>query len=241
MWEIVISGDNEIIQELSKVFTGSEYSIEKRDGNNVLLSQQFEKLDDYSLVKARALELLTVLNAGLVLISRPDARLSMGGVMERQENGHVIHYAEGTCTGTGSAHCTAVVIRADGMIEEAYATDPLLKWVKIAESDDHVARALLLIAHDLNTWYGLYKIGEVIEEGGCTLCRRGGPLRWDFERLKRTAQSYKLLGVDARHASNKNDSSLQTPMPDPMTLEEAKSFILRLMQGWLNEKLNNIS
>ena len=241
MWEIAIRGDNDVIQELSKVFTGSEYSIEKRNGNYVLLSQQFENLDNYSLVKARALELLTVLNGGLVLISRPDARLSMEGVMERQENGRVIHYAEGTCTCTCSAHCTAVVMRADGTIEEAYATDPLPKWIRIAESDDHVARALLLVAHDFNTWYGLYKIGEVIEEGGCTLCRRGGPLRGDFQRLKRTAQSYKLLGVDARHASNKNDSSIKTPMPDPMTLEEAKSFILRLMQGWLNEKQNSIS
>jgi len=80
-------------------------------------------------------------------------------------------------------------------------------------------------------WRQLYAAFEIIEHdvgNSSTLLS----LRWisrnQLNRFKRTANSPHILGLEARHGA-----SMTVPPRDPMSADEAKIFIAKLIQRWL--------
>jgi hypothetical protein len=50
----------------------------------------------------------------------------------------------------------------------------------------------------------------------------------ELERFRHTANSYKILGAEARHARDRFD-----PPKNPMTFAEADRFVRKLIREWV--------
>lgn len=98
----------------------------------------------------------------------------------------------------------------------------------IAERDQRVADALRYF--DRGDWVNLYKAWETVGDaagGAHTLIANGWADETEQSRFTGTAQSRKVLGDEARHASERYKGH-----KNPMTLDEARAFVQSVMEAW---------
>lgn len=230
-WVVTLSGDVYTLEELSKVFSSSDISIQKEQDAFVLRSRDFADLISDDQVRDHATEILTSLNGAAKLALGSCSPIVIEDISKIRDDGTRHVYVSATSSVVVSATCSVSLIHADGTIEEFHPADPAITWMDLSKRDRHVKRALHLIANDFETWYGLYKIYEVIEGDVGNIPERGWCTKAELKRFKLTANSPEALGVNARHAVK----TIPAP-PDPMSLASAEFLIRRLMSGWLTEK-----
>ena len=131
---------------------------------------------------------------------------------------------------------TVTVIDAQGNVVIKAPPQPrTIALAMLARSDSAVAKALrLLSAADSNSWVGLYRIYEVVEadvggESALKTCGWGSPA--DLKRFKHSANSVSVGGDAARHGKE-----LTSPPNNPMSLEEAGSYVTYIVSAWLGSK-----
>ncbi|MFC6523029.1 hypothetical protein ACFQAT_28080 [Undibacterium arcticum] len=122
---------------------------------------------------------------------------------------------------------------------EGQSDEPLsprtIKITTLCGSDSAVAKVMrLLVAEDSDAWVGLYRMLEVVkkdvgnEQALIATCWTNKP---EYNRFTRTANSVSAVGDAARHGSEKDP-----PPENPMTLAEAKDYLYRIVQLWLQHK-----
>lgn len=106
-----------------------------------------------------------------------------------------------------------------------------LELVAFAGDDDAVSHVLRLVAKDLVSWVGLYRIVEAVEgyAGGTSelVTRRWAPKK-TLDLFKHTACSPGAIGDAARHGRERS-----APPPNPMKLDDAKTLIREIVISWL--------
>jgi hypothetical protein len=105
----------------------------------------------------------------------------------------------------------------------------------LAYKDPHVEKALDLWGSLEHNWRNLYLVLEVMEDtaGGskALLAQAWLPDKNGIELFKRTANTWRALGPDARHATEQ----FKLP-PKPMALPDARILIRRTLQAWLQQR-----
>ena len=108
--------------------------------------------------------------------------------------------------------------------------------VNLAGKNEHLELALYISGGLEHNWRSLYMVLEAIEDGTGgekglikkQWCNSGA-----IKKFKKTSNSFKALGLDARHgAAEKVDSSPE------LTLEEARELIRQLLSSWTKELEN---
>jgi hypothetical protein len=146
-----------------------------------------------------------------------------GGIYELHEDGTRTVCASGTAYSTSKAFAKLTKVGVDG--KEIPQVNYLYKWFEMAKTDELVLRVLLFLSFDSKSWVGLYRIYEVIKSD----CLKNNWInKATSDRFTHTANSYKAVGIYARHGSTKHE-----PPKDPMSLEEAQSIIDDLVKKWL--------
>ncbi len=230
-WVVTLSGSAHTLEELSKVFDAPEICILKNNDKYILKSKDFAALGSYDQVRDHTTEILTPLNGAAKLSLGSGSPIKIGSISEIRDDGTRYTYVSAEVVGASATiTCSVVVIHADGTIEESHPADPAIAWMVLSKRDAHVKNALRLIENDFETWYGLYKVFEIIREDAGNIVKRGWCAEAELKRFTQTANSPNALGVNARHAK-----AIPAP-PDPMSLSSAKSFIQKLMNAWLKEK-----
>ncbi len=81
------------------------------------------------------------------------------------------------------------------------------------------------------SWFELYKVYEIIEHNvdRKEIIKRGWATGKKLERFTRTANSRSAAGVWARHGVETSQ-----PPPNPMSLLEARKFIDKLLEKWID-------
>ena len=100
-------------------------------------------------------------------------------------------------------------------------------WRKLAEEDEIVKNVFRQITDFEHNWINLYKVYEIVNKDA----GKKKIQQWTKDKIgdfKRTANSQKAIGDDARHGVDDND-----PPKEPMSLSEAKALIMTLLQKWL--------
>jgi hypothetical protein len=108
--------------------------------------------------------------------------------------------------------------------------------LSIADKNGTLERALQVYGtRDEHTWRGLYLVYEATKEGN------GGKnglialsvAPWSkIDNFTATANSYRAIGVQARHSSKSKGNS-----PAKMTLDEARTLIRQLLEAWIRKLL----
>jgi hypothetical protein len=231
-WVVQLSGDSGDLEELSKVFTTPELCISKDKDNFLLKSEEFRSCSSPDEVRKISADILTSMNAGILLSLDARKKLENDGILQIDDAGHKHYFLKASVSAHMRCSASMSILHADGTEEVFHPADPVQAWIKIAATDAKVTKAFSFINNDFNSWYGLYKVLEVLEEDHFGPVMRGGKYKKMADEFTKTANSFTTTGIDARHATERAH-----PIPKkPMTLSEAKSFFKMLLQEWLREK-----
>jgi hypothetical protein len=111
---------------------------------------------------------------------------------------------------------------------------PIDSWINVAYNNPSKEKALDLWGGLEHTWRNLYLVLEVMEDaaGGTKtlLTQPWLPDKTGIERFKRTANNWRALGSDARHATEQF-----APPRTPMSLPEAQELIRQTLELWLQQ------
>jgi hypothetical protein len=230
-WIVDLSGDTSDLDELSKVFTSPDLCIQKDGEKFQLKSTNFNLCESSNDVKKNASEILCLLTAGIKMSLDARKKLDIDSILQVGDDGLKHYFVEASITVSSRCSGSGEIIHQDGTKEYFHQADPIPQWIKIAQTDAKVEKAFQFISADFNSWYTLYKILEVLEEDHFNPIMRGGHYKKMVDNFTHTADCYKTIGLDARHAKE-----IKTPPTNPMSLSEAKSFIKMLLHEWLREK-----
>lgn len=235
-WRIKLSGEDSDLEELSKSFSSEKLKIWKDGGNYILSSSDFNGIAEADIVLKKSEEILTFINAGSKVIQNLQKPINLSGIESLNENAKSTQYIfpESIVSVGGVGRPT--VLR-DGKVEETCIYKELPNLVLLAMQDKDVAKVLNYLNTGSNEIVTLYNIYEVIKRdvGGKKSIRdKGWNSRNQIELFTRTAHSPDAIGDKARHGVQKGQ-----PPKNPMSLNEAKSFILHLVKCWLYSKIPN--
>ena len=228
-WTAILAGDNFDLQTFAEVFAAGDPRVEPDDGRFVLHSAAFDDCTDVTEVQAEAEPLVTRMN-GAVRASDPSFRgVALSGQYDNDNGLHAIFLAD-TLSMRGGAQ--GVVIGGDA------GPPPVPRarvWASLADSDPAVADALRLLGSlDQLDFVALYKLFEIVRDdagGGKGIEEKGWATRDEISAFTAAANRPDVSGDEARHARMGG-----TPPKRAFTIDESRSFVLTLVQRWLESK-----
>jgi hypothetical protein len=116
---------------------------------------------------------------------------------------------------------------------------PIRSMLPVWKCDRDVQDALFYLGTEGNIWANLYKACEILEDhaGGDAkvIFQNGWCSRSESDRFHRTANHQEAIGLFSRHARSK-----VAPPPDPMTNDEARSFVAALVNEWIKSLIGAV-
>lgn len=234
-WLICLSGDNFVLEELSKSINSDFLGIEKHtiptsennDGIEFRLkSKRFDSITDHQSIEKEAKEIIEWLNGASKVVLDLRKTISISSIGKVDDDGNKI-----ALLSIEIESGFRILVKSN---EDKNIADPISDWMAIASQDEQVAKALRLIGMKPLDWVGLYRIFEIIEDDVDGNKILNNDWKTSIKRFKHTANSVSAAGDDARHGK---ESSL--PPAKPMALAEAQSLIKNIIHNWLNAKKTN--
>lgn len=226
-WQIELIGNEYTLEFLEGFLSNSPYQVEKGE-TRMFLSLSGISLDvDRDELYAIASNLVDIIN-GAAKLYNPDCSPVTFNTISRIKE-------DGTREGFGYFAGSPPRMKYFGFLPEDRT---LVEWIGFALSDSEVGRALYLYGALEPNWKNLFMVLEIIEDdlgGQKKLGKSNLIAKKDLENFKQTAQSYKAIGKEARHASLKRKHE---PPPFPMSLENANELMLALLRNWIKSKLD---
>lgn len=227
-WMVPLEGHAFDLEELPLVLAGGEVTAVVHDGA-ICLSLPATG-PDHNGVLERAAQFLDLLNGAMSLLE-PTFRPLVCSTSYYGVNGEGQKVSTVISVGTGEVRCKA---RALGVaVGGVPAPDPrhgaALPLLYAAKASPEAGDALTLVGRQRPTWSELAVVLELaINASGGKLIEWQWISKPDEERFRRTANSRKVLGKEARHGHAKHE-----PPPRPMTYSEAVRTIRELVANWL--------
>lgn len=241
-WEVDLVGDESDLNHLVKHFTNGPCHIwrDETTGQVLMRVDGFPPNAEARQVQEAASVTVRQLSGVLKVIRGSKTPLQTGGVMQRQANGtrNVFLFAESLAMATCFMEAAVFVRDANGNLVERPSPPPrTLVLAKLMLTDAALAKAMRLRdANDAGTWVGLYRLYEVIKHdvgSERAMVSRGWTSKAQQDRYRHTSNSPDAAGDDARHGATNDE-----PPANPMTLEEARTFVEGILQAWLDKKLS---
>jgi len=236
-WEVCLAGDAADLGMLAGSFTGPDFAISKSGDEFLLTSPEFEALNAADKIRDRAVVFIELLNGAARLALESRTPVAIVGVNRRHPNGgrDVVVFAE-----PGVFHCrllapSLTVTHLDGSTETYHPADPIRDWINLASTDNAVKTTLKLLSSGVWDWVNLYRVLDVVTsdcEGLEKIEANGWATTTAMRLFKHTSGSPGAVGKEARHGA---ESTM--PPPKPMSLPEAKSLVLGIVQSWLCAKV----
>lgn len=239
MWEVGLAGDAADLRSLSDSFADSDPAILEREGEYLFRWSVLDGLSNATQVKAAADEQIARLSGSASLTLGAIEPIKVASVIMIGEDGsRNIHVFPDPVVVTFRTSVPTVQIRrADGTEEIHRPADPVKAWLVAAESSDHVARALRLSEGRNHDWVELYRLLEIVEDSVSRkrITDAGWATRSQLKRFRHTANSLKGAGDAARHGHEQ-----KSPPQRPMTLNDARELIRRVVRQWLDAESKRI-
>ena len=238
-WSVRLEGNAWDLEELSEHMRG-DVRIAREADDWALSAGVFETMDAGVQVSEAAEDIVDALRAIQVIKIGSSADLRVGAVIEHHPDGsrtpHVFARGEIIVSARVRARGVAVV---DGATQERPLPAPWEPIMELAQLNERVAMAMAYLALP-PTWHRLYAALDAPRKDAGTDGRAGvlrrGATEDDLRRFTHTADNYKAVGVEARHANPDF-----RPPPNPMTLNEGAEFVRRVVEAWIDQLLDEAS
>jgi hypothetical protein len=240
-WEVQIRGLLPDLEHLATHFTSINSKVfrDERDGSYFYYSRAFKACDTSEKVFALANDDIAVLSGVLRFVRGSPEPLLTGAVHKHHADGkrdQFLHMSELFQNRNEFFEALITTTDAQGNIVQPLPQPPrTVSIFKLTAQDTSVTKVMrLFAAPDAKTWVGLFRIYEVIEAdagGQHSLQKKDWGSNTDLNRFKHSANSIEVAGDAARHG--KED---KLPPSNPMTIEEAFTYVNNLIQAWLASK-----
>jgi hypothetical protein len=229
-WLIQLQGEAMDLEELPKWFpSGDVYAVEE-NGNVLLVGAGLNSLPEADAVLKKAQEALDEFSAVVSLLWTSFRKPQIGQVFREDSAGNRSAYIFLTGVAAGRSKAGGVMVDASGTAP-APATTQAQDLLAAARKSKHLQEALKVWADPVRTWGRLYRVMEEVKKHfGKPVDKVGLCTDDELGRFTHTANTAEAAGLDARHASG----SFQRPT-SPMTLQEATSFVSRLLESALRK------
>ena len=237
-WMVYIAGDDFNLQELSKLLTSPKLCLIKEENEYYLKATSFNQLDNSGEVRNKVEDILSLINGAARLALGTRKPLTTGVIKKIKDDGAREGFCHVTDQITFRDAYNITTVSNDGIVQEFHQSSQISNWVKVAQSNENVAKVLRLLGNFDYDWVNLYRILEVVMKdvgGTSNIIKRGWATDKSITRFKRTAQSPEVIGDLARHGIQKDE-----PPEDSMTVSEAKSFIETILHKWLRSKIEKL-
>lgn len=242
-WQVDIAGDPETLKALSSACEKGYRYIEVENGKCILNPQLFEECTLPDQVRAKARDVLFMLNrfAGNFLGLKGNANYVDVRSID-PDGSRTLHVKVIEAISTTAALVRVEIRNADGTVHRSTPVTPdlpnLHRWVELLESDNSVRKVERLLAEQASDWVNLSRVLEVIQGdvgGQNELIRQGYTDKRSRSRFGQTSNHTESAGDLARHGYNK-----EKPPTEPMTLPDARAYVHKIRRRWLQQKLDNL-
>lgn len=235
-WEIHLVGDDADLQMLSEAMQTGDILIFQEEGRYTLQSEELNNLQDANDVYTRAEAIITSLSGASQLCLGSYTPINVDGLTQFLDDGTRSDFAQ-LMPATIQIRAFPVgfsITDSDGTVEQYRPAEPVKKWLKVAATDEKVAKALRLRNSKNLNWVELYRIYEVIEGdvGRNQIVKSGWATNNEVTRFTRTANSVAVSGDQARHGKETTD-----PPSNAMFLGQARELINRILIFWITTKV----
>lgn len=233
-WFVQLKGDDFDLKKLSKSLTSQKLCIVQENEEFLLKSSDFNQLANADEVRTKAEEILYLVNGSARLALGTRNPITVAHVVKIDDDGRRTDCVSVSDTAHGRNSISKTIRGSNDAVKEIHQADPIPNWIRIAQDDAAVAKALRLLGRGVNDWVSLSRVYDVIEQdigGLVNITNNGWTTRNQIRRFKHTANSPGAIGDLARHGGETTQ-----PPPDPMSFSEAKSLIETILHNWLRSK-----
>ena len=228
-WLVELNGEHADIEEFPKRFPDGDVYAVAENGKVYLTGPAFDQFSEGQSVRNHAMGVVDEMSAVIAMLWAPFRKPQVGSVV--REDG---------CGGRSAwAFPQGVVARAKlGAIQaqvlqhgQALPAGPThaQQLLTASRTTEYLHAATLLWVPTDPTWGQLYRIVEELTQHlGMTPAKARLCSKNELKRFKRTANSADASGLGARHRTGKGE-----PPKNPMTLEEAATFVKGLLESAL--------
>ncbi len=228
---VELLGDASDLEDLSKVYSLPELTICKEDDMGfVLKSTDFDGLENAIEIDKKASEIVELINGASKIALGSNKVLAVGvtigvddqGVKQRHNigRGHMI---------LPKLKINMTIKKQDGTVYEINQAALMVGWYRIAKKDKTAEKVLRQLAKNDLDWNKLNIVLEDIQGNVGS-----GIYEWvedkEVVRFTQTVQ-------DKRHGESGLKKHKWQPHKNPMNFDEARSFILHIVENWLNSRI----
>lgn len=236
-WRIILSGNSAELGDLSQALTGADVTIRREGEEYVLRASSLQALDSADAVKDEAERLIAHLDGAARLAFNARTPICVKTIGYWDEGGKRYFLSLTTAAPTRSTLGSALLFE-DAYAEEMTSPNPLAVWVRIADDNENVAKALRLLGNRRMNWGDLYRLIEVVEYdlgGRDEIKKRGWATEDALARFRHTANSVAVSGDNARHGKE-----YTRPPARPLTLDEGQAFVESVIRAWLEFRVQAV-
>lgn len=221
-WAVKIFGKIDIDELEFKYDNSRNLSIIKIDNDYYIQSEMFEQSDNPEEIFNLAKDLMILIRSAIKIANDIDANLYVDMVRNLETKCSYIFVFD-----------TGNMIDRVSVLNNTYEVEGENKLfsniIDAGFSNDNVNKVLRLIEYEgLEDWGNIYRILEIIQVD-INIIEKGWASKKEIKNFKHTANSPKTIGNMARHGCLKGD-----PPEHPMSIVEAKEFILRIIKKWID-------
>lgn len=210
-----------------------ELAVIEVGGFYYLQSSEFKCLNSAEEVREKSKVLIKLINDSMKLIIDDFHNIEEDGVTPIGNSEKRIHHVFLEARIKLRARAKAKIeVKSEANKHPDSQSSLLEQLVHTAKNDNSFAEVMHFFSK--NTWIDLYKVYEIIKDdigGKHNLINNKWATESELNRFTQTAQSKDAIGDDARHASKK-----YKPHSEPLSFNDAKSLIKRIINRWPNSK-----
>jgi hypothetical protein len=220
------------MKQLAAAFADPPVTVVKHADQYRLSDESLDDVDDATHARAALRRTLIRINALAHLQWEDDYVEVRAGVLGRPgDAGGIDFYESVTISGGGRISVEGVAAGPEGQVMPK-PPSPLPAKLQLAVTDSNVDDALYFLQRLDPDWHELYKAYEIVRDDANPPERRGWASEREITRFRRTANHQDAAGRGARHARLAAE-----PPSDPMTLDDARALIRRVVSAWVGEKV----
>ena len=233
-WSVRVEGDEAALEKVSRSFSNDRFKLVKEPSGYMLYSSAFGDIQDPNEVREKAVEIIKSVRGAIRHTLGADPKLKVNLVMRTNSDGTKNGFISFNSKVAVSSSATADVQNADGTVEHRdFEKEAFAKAMAALQEHPAVSEVMNFWGKERN-WFNLYKIFELIRKdagGEQKLIKNGLITKSEMSRFTNSANNRKASGDDARHGVSHHQ-----PPANPMTLDDGKGFIDRLIREWLELK-----
>jgi hypothetical protein len=225
-WLIQLSGERIDLEKFLRGFPDGDIFVIEEDQDVFIVGPALEVLTEASLVLEEAVRTVDQFSGVMSLIYQDFRKPKVSHVYRETDDGrrNAFIFHAGIIAPRGQFGIPTI-----GPSSNPCGPTKEQQMLSLALSSRYLEVAITLWADPVRPWPRLYRILEEIERHiGKNVDTAGLCSAKERERFRRTANTAEVSGADSRHALSK-----YTPPPDPMSHEEATSFVGRIFSDML--------